>query len=83
MKSIAWGIGDRAREVGEEEDARLQRGDEHRLATLVVAGDLGAELRHPRPDLLRGEIDLPDAAVGFDLARSSLYRSARRWMSRL
>jgi hypothetical protein len=35
---------ERPREVGQEEDARLQRGDEDRLAALVVAGDLGAEL---------------------------------------
>jgi hypothetical protein len=73
----------RPREVGEEEDARLQRGHEHRLATLVVACDLRAELGDPRLDLAGGEIDLTERLWSFYEARSSLYRSARRWMSRL
>ena len=67
----------RAREVGEEEDARLQRGDEDGLAPRVVAGDLRAELGDARLDLLRREIDLTERVDFYD-ARSSLYRSARR-----
>jgi hypothetical protein len=53
----------RAREVGNEDEARLQRADEQRLAAGVVGGDLLAELRDARGDLLLGEIDLPDAGV--------------------
>ena len=76
---------DRSRpaQVGDEDDARLQGGDEDRLATRVVGRDLGAQLVHADPDLLRGEIHVPDAAVEIQLARSSLYRSASRAMSRL
>jgi hypothetical protein len=48
------------REVGEEEDARFQRRDEQGLATLVVPRDLGPQLGNARPNLLGGEIDLPD-----------------------
>jgi hypothetical protein len=32
-----------ARQVGDERDARLQRGDEQRLEAGVVGGDLGSE----------------------------------------
>jgi hypothetical protein len=70
--------GNRAREVCQEEDARLQRGDEDRLAPLVVAGDLGAELRDARLDLAGREVDLTERLLGLYEARSSLYRSARR-----
>jgi hypothetical protein len=70
--------GNRAREVGEEEDARLQRGDEDRLAPLVVAGDLGAELRDARLNFAGREVDLTERLLGLYEARSSLYRSARR-----
>ena len=40
---------DRARQVGDEDDARLERRDEQRLAPFVVAGDLAAELADARP----------------------------------
>jgi len=53
----------RARQVGEEDGARLQRCDEQWLEALVVAGDLSAELCDPGRDLPRGEVDLPDRAV--------------------
>jgi hypothetical protein len=53
----------RAREVGEEDEARLQRADENRLASFVVARDLGAELTDPRGELIRREIDLADPRV--------------------
>jgi len=55
----------RAREVGEEEDARLQRGDENRLAALVVAGDLDAELRDACLDLTGREVDLTERLWSF------------------
>lgn len=70
--------GNRAREVGQEEDAGLQRRNEDRLAALVVAGDLGAELRDACLDLAGREVDLTERLWSFYEARSSLYRSARR-----
>jgi hypothetical protein len=72
----------RAAQIGDEDDARLQRRDEDRLAALVVPRNVRAELVDAGFDLLCGEVDLPDP-VGYQLARSSLYRSARRAMSRL
>ena len=47
-------------EVGEEDGARLERCDEQRLAARVGAGQLGAELGDPAPDLVTGQVDLPD-----------------------
>ena len=38
-------IGERAREVGDEDEARLQRGDEERRPALVVAGELAPSWR--------------------------------------
>jgi hypothetical protein len=73
---------ERAREVGQEDEARLQRCDEQRRAARVVARDVAPELADARVDLLPGEIDLGDLAVD-QLTRSSLYRSASRAMSRL
>jgi hypothetical protein len=55
---------DLAREVGEEDEARLQQRDEQQLAALVVARDLGAELADTRLQLLRREEDVADPAVG-------------------
>jgi hypothetical protein len=54
---------DRAREVGDERHARLQRADEERLAAGVVAGELGAELAHARRDLGGVEVDRSDSLV--------------------
>jgi hypothetical protein len=54
----------RARQVGEEDEARLQRSDEQRLPALVVGGDLRAELGDARRDLIRREVDLADPVVG-------------------
>jgi hypothetical protein len=55
----------RAREVGEEDGARLQRCDEQRLAAGVGVGELAAELRDAALDLAACEIDVPDrVAVG-------------------
>ena len=60
--------GQRAREVGEEDEARLQRRDEQRLAAGVVARDLRAELPDARGELRPREVDLPDPAVGRPVA---------------
>jgi hypothetical protein len=58
-------VGDRqrAREVGDEDEARLQGGDEQRLPAGVVTGELGAELLDPRRDLLGREVGLSDGLV--------------------
>ena len=56
--------GDRAREVGQEDETRLQRRDEEWILALVVAGDVGAELSDACGDLGGGEVDLPDARIG-------------------
>jgi uncharacterized protein len=54
---------DRAREVGEEDEACLQRADEQRLAALEVARNLRAELRDTRGQLAGRKVDLADARV--------------------
>jgi hypothetical protein len=54
----------RAGEVGDEDEARLQRRDEHRLAVGVVARDLGPELPNAFGDLGGRELDLSDPVVG-------------------
>jgi hypothetical protein len=75
---------DRSREVGEEDEARLQERDEEEVAVGVVLCDLRAELADARAQLLRAEEDLADAeVVGFYDARSNRYRWASRSMSRL
>jgi hypothetical protein len=81
---------DRAREVGEKDEARLQGRDEDRLCILVVGGDLGSQLADPGRDLLRREVDLADALVmreGRAQVRQEAsfrpYRCPRRSMSRL
>jgi hypothetical protein len=74
----------RPREVGDEDQRGLQRGDEDRLEPVVVDRDLGAQLLDPLVDLVGGEVDVADALVEGrrQEARSSLYRWARRSMSR-
>jgi hypothetical protein len=54
---------ERAREIRDEDDRGPEGGDEDRLASLVVGGDRGAELFDPRPDVLSGEIDVPDPRI--------------------
>jgi hypothetical protein len=54
---------DRAREVGDERDARLQRADEQRVVPVVVPRDLGAELPDARGKLVGVEVDLADTCV--------------------
>jgi hypothetical protein len=62
---------DRAREVGEEDEARLQQRDEEQVAAGVVAGDLGTQLADAALQLLGGEEDVADAGVQIYDARSS------------
>jgi hypothetical protein len=51
------------REIGHEDHARLERGDQQRLARAVVLGDLVGQLGDPVGDLLSGEITVADARV--------------------
>jgi hypothetical protein len=76
---------DRAREVGDEDERRLQRRDEQRLAAGVVPRDLASELADTRRDLGSGEVDLTDAwiLVAVYEAIRSLNRLASRATSRL
>ena len=74
---------DGAREVGDERDARLQRGDEDRLEALVVGGDLRSELLDPPRQLVCGKEDLADPRVeDAQEAFRSPYRCASRSKSR-
>jgi hypothetical protein len=77
-------VDDRQRpgKIGDEDDCGLQRRDEDRLEPYVVGGDLRAELLDAGLDLLTREVDLADPLVDVYEARSSLYRWARRSMSR-
>jgi hypothetical protein len=63
---------ERAGKVGEEDEARLQRRDEQRVAPFVVVRNLAAELLDARLQLLAREVDLAEAGgdVG-QLASSS------------
>jgi hypothetical protein len=54
---------DRAGEIGEEDEARLQQRQEQQLALGVVPCDLRAQLLDASPQLLGGEEDLADAGV--------------------
>jgi hypothetical protein len=73
----------RTREVGDEDEARLQRRDEQRLQAVVVADDLAPELADACRQLLAREVDLADRVAGRYEASSRRYRSARRSTSRL
>jgi hypothetical protein len=53
----------RTRQVGQEDERRLQGADEQRLLAGVVGGDLLAELRDAGRDLLGREVDLSDAQL--------------------
>jgi hypothetical protein len=67
-----------ARKVGDEDEARLQRADEQRLATLVVGGDRCAQLRDAGRDLIRREVDLSDAPrVVFQTAQEASFSPYR------
>ena len=56
---------DRAGEIGDEDEARLQQPDEQRLTAGVVIRDLPTELADAGGDLLGVEIELADPRVGF------------------
>jgi hypothetical protein len=73
----------RAREIGDEDEAGLQRRDEQRLTAVVVPAQLTPELADARLQLLAREVDLAEALPAAYDASSSRYRSARRSMSRL
>jgi hypothetical protein len=75
--------GDGARQIGEEDNARLERREEQRLTAGVVAGDIRTELADARRELSLREVDVPDRGAGIYDARSRRYRSARRSRSRL
>jgi hypothetical protein len=62
---------DCAREVGQEDEARLQQRDEQQVAAGVVAGDVRAELADAGLQLLRREKYVADAGVESYDARSS------------
>jgi hypothetical protein len=55
---------DRPREVGEEDEARLQQRDEEEVAALVVARDVRAQLLDAAAQLLGAEEDLADGGIG-------------------
>ena len=55
--------GESAREVGDEDEARLERRDEQRVSPLVLARERVAELTHARVELLTREVDVADARV--------------------
>jgi hypothetical protein len=73
----------RERQIGEEDDARLERRDEQRLAMLVVVRDLTTELVDARSDLVGAEVDLTNPGVERVYASWSPKRCARRSTSRL
>jgi hypothetical protein len=73
---------DRAREVGEEDEARLQQRDEEEVAVRVILRDLCAELTNARAELIGAEEDVADVLIFYE-ARSNRYRWASRSMSRL
>jgi hypothetical protein len=54
------------REIGEEDDARLERRHQQWLSPRVVARDVGPELVHPRRDFASSEVDVADALVEGD-----------------
>jgi hypothetical protein len=62
---------DRTREVGQEDEARLQERDEQQVAAGVLAGNLGAELADPSSQLVGREKNLADAGIDAYDARSS------------
>jgi hypothetical protein len=62
---------DRAGEIGQEDEARLQQRDEQQVAAGVLSGDLGAELVDPSSQLVSCEKDFADSGIGDYDARSS------------
>jgi hypothetical protein len=66
---------DRARQVTDERQARLQRTDEQRLDAGVIAGELRAQLAYARDDLVSIEEDLADAPVELDQRAQEAFRN--------
>ncbi len=54
---------ERAGEVRDEDEARLERCDEQWVPPLVVEGELVSELANAGGDLLAREVDVADARV--------------------
>ena len=52
-----------AREIGEEDGARLEWSDEQRLASGIGVGELHAELGDAASDLRTGQVDIPDGVA--------------------
>jgi hypothetical protein len=77
---------ERARQVADEGDRRLQRADEQRLEPVVVACDLRPDLADPRGELTGAEEDVADArVVDAGLAQDAFWspkRAASRSKSR-
>jgi hypothetical protein len=63
--------GDRAREIGQEDEARLQQRDEQQVAVGIVARDVSAELGDAGLQLIGREEDLSYTGVADYDARSS------------
>ena len=55
--------GQSPREIGDEDEARLERRDEQRVSPLVLARERVAELANTRVELLTREVDIADADV--------------------
>jgi hypothetical protein len=72
----------RARQVTDERDAGLERADEQRLSTVIVAGDLRAELADAGRDLLGVEEYLADALVVCRQGAQDAFRNPKRAASR-
>ena len=53
----------RAREVGDEDEARLERRDEERISTLVLERELVSELAYASLDFLAREVDVADPKI--------------------
>jgi hypothetical protein len=73
---------DGARQVADERDACLQRSHEQRLAAVVVAREVRADLANARADFVRVEEDLADALVVWQERRQDAFRSPYRAASR-
>ena len=52
-----------ARQVGDEDEARLERGDEQRVPSFVFERELVPELADADVELLAREVDVVDARV--------------------
>jgi hypothetical protein len=73
---------DRAGEVAEKRDARLERADEEGLVPGVVLRQFGADLANAAADLLGVEEDLADSFVELCQCAQDAFRSPYRAASR-